>query len=254
MSMRAAAGTACSQTRLKSETRTTTEPGGGRGQRERNTSGRKGENVHRGERRENMQSWRGASMQKSVGEERRKWRDTDMKDEVQQGKSLRIKSKSVKKKWCGEEGVMCLGREPPREKGKGREWACSVWTDIGRRLSFSLCLTHQHTQQQWHLPQSRGQKEHGLNKRREKKRSQRKIDFCLGLSLSFPLSRATAMASSTGKTREQGFVFQTAKDYSSSNSFTPYRICFFIEASPTSAVGIVLLCCSFGKMVLGYTG
>lgn len=37
-------------------------------------------------------------MQKSVGEERRKWRDTDMKDEVQQGKSLRIKSKSVKKK------------------------------------------------------------------------------------------------------------------------------------------------------------
>lgn len=39
--MRAAGGAACSQTRLKSETCTTTEPGGGRGQRERNTSGRK---------------------------------------------------------------------------------------------------------------------------------------------------------------------------------------------------------------------
>lgn len=43
--MRAAAGTACSQTRLKSETCTTTEPGRGRGPRERNTSLRRRERM-----------------------------------------------------------------------------------------------------------------------------------------------------------------------------------------------------------------
>lgn len=49
VSMRAAAGTACSQTRLKSETCTTTGPGGGRGWRERNTSGRESERERGGE-------------------------------------------------------------------------------------------------------------------------------------------------------------------------------------------------------------
>lgn len=49
VSTRAAGGTACSQTRLKSETCTTTAEGGR--DREGNTSGRKRvkENVHRGE-------------------------------------------------------------------------------------------------------------------------------------------------------------------------------------------------------------
>lgn len=205
------------------------------GGRERNTSGRmrgrgrEREYVHRGERKQNMQARGRASMQESLGEERGNWRDTDTKGEVLQGKyNVWESSQSLCR---GEEGVMCLGREPPREKGEGCEWACSVWTDIGCRLSFSS-VSHTNTPSSsdtYHTPGDRKNmawiKETQRRKRHREKREREGL--CLGLSLLFLSREATAFLLFHRETkREQVFVFQSAKDYSSSNSFTTYKICF----------------------------
>lgn len=56
------------------------------------------------------------------------------------------------------ERVMCLGRELSGESGEGVSEA-AVWTDIGCRLSFALCLSHKRTQQQRHQPHSWGRRE-----------------------------------------------------------------------------------------------
>lgn len=55
------------------------------------------------------------------------------------------------------ERVMCLGRELSEESGEGVSEA-AVWTDIGCRLSFALCLSHKRTQQQRHQPHSWGRR------------------------------------------------------------------------------------------------
>lgn len=186
VSMRAAGGTACSQTRLKSETCTTTEPGRGRGQRETHTSGRKRvkkrerENVHPGEKRAKYAGLRhGNHAGECTGTEKKmetwnkKCRRVNKICKNQVGVSLR-----ERKCLCSRgERVMCLGRESSRENREGCEWACSVWTDIGCRLSLAFCVLHKHTQQQWHLPHSRGQREHHRNKSREKDKKVGVRDF-----------------------------------------------------------------------------
>ncbi len=164
------------------------------------------ESVHRGERRQNMQARGRARMQESVREEREEtgeiltWKvkccgaDTLCKN--------RVKVCVKETMCCGEEGVMCLGREPPTEKGEGCEWACSVWTDIGCRLSFSpVSRTNTPSSSDtYHTPGDRKNMAWIIETRRRKR--QRETDSAWDFPSFSSLATLQPFSSSTGKPRE----------------------------------------------------
>lgn len=131
------------------------------------------------------------------------------------------------------ERVMCLGRELSEESGEGVSEA-AVWTDIGCRLSFALCLSHKRTQQQRHQPHSWG------------RRAQWGSDFIWdAFFLSF--SRKSHLK----KLKKRSFVFLENFFFPTFQLVYTGQDLFFYQNYPCLTVGNVPTKLQFQKVIVG---
>lgn len=134
-----------------------------------------------------------------------------------------IKSKSVWKRNDGvvEKGLCVWVRSCQERNRKGVSEHALFGLTLDAGLAF-LHLAHKHTQQQWPPTTLQGIERTWLGRKSERER------LCLGLS---SLASYSLLDCHWETKIEQGFVFQSAKDYSWGNSLAPHKICFSWKAA-----------------------